>query len=82
MGKPSISSFQLSATVRKRSCTVQCNKKNPQGVSEPTQKGLIVKTDEHRHNSAGRQITPARTGFPEATRDCPNHDLAAAQNQL
>lgn len=51
-------------------------------MSEPMQKGLIVKTDEHRHNSAGRQITPARTGFPEATRDCPNHDLAAAQNQL
>lgn len=82
MGKPSIPSFQLSATIQKRSCTMQCNQKT-QGVSEPVQKGLIVKTDEHRHNSsAGRQIIPARTGCPEATRDCPSHHLAAAQNQL
>lgn len=45
------------------------------------ERGLVVKADEHRHSSAGRQINPARTRFTEASMDCPSHDLAAAQKQ-
>lgn len=82
MGKSSISHCQLSARAQIQAVLCNIVKKIKQGASEPTQRALLVKTAEHRYSSADRQINPARTAFTEATRDCPSHDLAAAQKQL